>query len=97
MEISDKKRKEYIDSLYSADEQKQIRESLARYKDLEDPKKLKKILNTAIHDHLLLDEEYRLVKKHLNISKEQAQEIVKKNRIPSRADEKILKLLHGEK
>lgn len=96
MEITDEKRKEYINSLYSSEEQKQLKESLSRYESLDDPKKLKHTLNVAIQDYLLLDEKFRLVKKHLNISDDQIQEIWHEHRIPSKGEEEMLRIMRGD-
>lgn len=95
MKISKEQRKAYIDGLYSVEEQEQIKESLERYSKMQNPQEFKKVFNTAIQDFLLLDEEYRLVKKHLNISKEKISEILKNHRIPSVGEEKMLNILNG--
>jgi len=89
-------RQEYLDGLYTKEEQEQIRTSLKKYKEMQSPQDFKKVLSTALRDYLLLDEEYRLVKKHLNISEEQTREIVKKHRIRSKGEEELLEILHPE-
>lgn len=83
---TDKKRKEYIDSLYSKKEQKQIKESIIR-------KKMQ--LQVAIQDYLLLDEQMRIIKKHFKLTPKKFNEIIDKYRIPSKDEEDILKILNS--
>lgn len=81
MQTTDKKRKEYINSLYSTKEQKQIKESI---------EKKRHQLEIAIQDYLLLDEELRILKKHFKLSEKQFSEIIEKHRVKSKGEEFIL-------
>lgn len=83
---TEKKRKEYIDSLYSKKEQKQIAKSI---------KDWRLRTTTIIEDYLLLDERYRLLKKHFKLTDKQESEIIDKLRVPSNGEEELLKILHG--
>lgn len=77
MAITEKKRKQYIESLYSKRELKQIKNSVIR-KRME--------METAIQDYLLLDERYRILKKHFKLTDKEENEIVDKYRVPSKGD-----------
>jgi len=86
MATSDKKRQEYINSLYSKKEQKQIKEGV---------EKLRKQTELHIQDYLLLDEEMRIIKKHFKLTPKQFTEIIDKYRVPSKGEEDILKMLNS--
>lgn len=87
MAISNKKRKAYLDWLYTKKEQKQILEGIKRHRER---------CELYLEDFLLLDEQNRILKRHFKLTDKQASDIVEKYRIPTRAEEKLLKLLHGK-
>lgn len=85
MKMSTKERKDYINWLYSKEEQKQIRDSIKR----------KRMANeTAMQDYLLLDEEMRILKKHFKLTPKKFAEIIDKYRIPSKGEEELINLLN---
>lgn len=86
MAITDKKRQEYIDLLYSKKEQKQIKESI---------KRIRNEAELHIQDYLLLDEEMRIIKKHFKLTPKKFAEIIDKYRVPSKGEENILKMLNS--
>lgn len=67
METSNKKRQEYVNSLYSKKELKQIKEGV---------EKLRSQTELWIQDYLLLDEEMRIIKKHFKLTPKQFAEII---------------------
>ena len=86
METSDKKRKEYVNSLYSKKEQKQIKESI---------EKMRNQTELFIQDYMLIDEEMRIIKKHFKLTPKQFTEIIDKYRVPSKGEEDIWKILNS--
>lgn len=83
----DKERQDYINSLYSVEEQKQIKKGVLDLNNLSDSIKgnLKEVnhkFKTFISDYFIIDEKYRLLKKHFKLSDEAASEIIDKIRMP---------------
>lgn len=84
LQTLDKKRKEYIDWLYSKEEQKKI---------IEDVEKLRNQTELHIQDFLLLDEEMRIIKKHFKLTAKKFAEIIDKYRVKSKGEESLLNSL----
>lgn len=85
--IPNKKRKEYINSLYSKKEQIQIKEYIET---------TRRSTQNHITDFLLLDEKLRILKKHFKLTEKEFNEIIDKYRVPSKAEESILKILNSK-
>ena len=67
------KRKKYLHSIYSKKEIAEIR-TMINYSNKE--------LDHVIRSYLKLDESFRLLKKHYNISEKDMKKIIKKHRVP---------------
>lgn len=93
---SDQKRyQEYVDSLYTKEEQNRIRKKITqlRGKNNEIAKYQSHTLEVWISDYLILMENYRLLKKHFKLSDAAANRIINKMRALSPFEEKFVNFM----